>query len=133
MFHFANCEGYIRDAYLIQAITNTVWRTRGLGSDDASSDLCLPNEAEYSFSGTHETTYSEHLEPRLREIELVYYEENPNARTFANPQLHDWVKANRLELLDAVWTLSGTGSTKASPRAAPSPRSKPGAVSRAGS
>ena len=104
MFHFANCEGHIHDRYLIQAVTNTIWRTRGLGSDNAASDLCLPNEAEYSFSGTHDVTYSEHLEPRLREIELVYYEEDPNGRTFANPQLHDWVKLNRLEMLDALWT-----------------------------
>ena len=104
-FHFANCEGHLHDRYLIQAVTNTVWCDRNMGSNDASSDLQLPNESDYSFSGTHDMHYSEHFEPRLREIELCYYEENPNARTFENPQLHKWVKENRHPLLSAIYSL----------------------------
>ena len=38
-FHFANCQGYLQDKYFIQAITDPVWRTRLLGSNNAQSDL----------------------------------------------------------------------------------------------
>jgi hypothetical protein len=103
--HFANCQGYIDDKYFIAAITNSVWNDRLLGSNDAKSDLEIPNEAEFSMSANMGLTYKEDIEPRSRRIELAFYEEHDNARTFPNPFLHDWLKENRARILSAIHAL----------------------------
>jgi hypothetical protein len=48
--HFANCQYYLEDPYLIQAITAPTFNSRALGSNDANADLQLVNEIEYSIS-----------------------------------------------------------------------------------
>lgn len=101
-FHFANCQGYLQDKYFIQAVTDSVWRTRLLGSNNAQSDLLISNEAEYSLSANAGLTYREDVEPRLRKIELAYYEEDANSRTFPVPDLHGWATQNRSLLLSAA-------------------------------
>jgi hypothetical protein len=100
-FHFANCQGYLQDKYFIQAITDSAWRVRLLGSNNAQSDLLIPNEAEYSLSANTGLTYREDVEPRLRKIELAYYEEDANSRVFPVEDLHGWA-ANQRPLLLSV-------------------------------
>src|SRR4029077_17657183 len=78
MMHFANCQGFIESATVIQAITGNLWRTRALGSTSAESDLELPNEIEFSISANVGLTYCEDLEPRMRKIELAFYDEFEN-------------------------------------------------------
>jgi hypothetical protein len=112
-FHFANCQDYLQDKYFIQAITDSVWRTRLLGSNNAQSDLLIPNEAEYSISANTGLTYREDVEPRMRKIDLVYYEEDANSRIFPVEDLHGWATQNRSSLLSAAhsiyqyWTKNG--------------------------
>ena len=118
--HFANCQGHLDDRYFIQAITGSTWNARQLGSNNAASDLKLPNEAEYSISANVGLTYREDVEPRSRKIELAYYEENENERTFPNPDLHGWLKENRALVLSAVhacfehWVKKGMPAGKTS-------------------
>jgi hypothetical protein len=102
MMHFANCQGFIESAPFIQAITAQVWRTRALGSTSAESDLELPNEIEYSISANVGLTYREDLEPRLRKIELAFYDEHENSRKFPKAFLHEWVTQNRSLILSAI-------------------------------
>jgi hypothetical protein len=68
--HFSNCQVYLQDQYLIQAITNPVINGRRLGSNDASSDLSIPNEMEFSISANVGLTFREDLGPRMRKSTL---------------------------------------------------------------
>ena len=86
--HFSNCQFYLQDQYLTQAITNQIIGGRSLGTNNASSDLCLPNEMEFSLSGNVGMTHREDFENRMRKIELAYFEEDFNDRAFKNPFLH---------------------------------------------
>src|SRR5215831_6593184 len=93
--HFSNCQVYLEDQYLTQALTNPVISGRRLGSNDASSDLSIPNEIEFSLSANVGLTYREDLEPRMRNIELAFFEEDANSRVFQNPFLHQWAAEHR--------------------------------------
>jgi hypothetical protein len=104
-FHFANCQGYLADKYFIQAITDRVWRDRLLGSNDAASDLQIINESEYSVSANQGLTYREDVEPRLRKIDLVFYEEDANSRVFPVEDLHGWAIDHRPLVLSAVYSV----------------------------
>lgn len=105
MMHFANCQHHLDDVGFIQAITAPTIGARSLGSNDAKSDLELPNEIDFSISANIGLTYREDVEPRLRKIELAFFEEDPNKRTFPNPFLHDWLKENRVRVLSAVHSI----------------------------
>jgi hypothetical protein len=105
MMHFANCQYHLNDPHFIQAVTGPTINARSLGSNDAKSDLELPNEIDYSLSANVGLTYRDDVEPRLRKIELAFFEEDPNKRTFPNPFLHDWIKANRGQVLSAIHSL----------------------------
>jgi len=80
---------------------------------NAQSDLLIPNEAEYSLSANTGLTYREDVEPRMRKIDLAYYDEDANARVFPVEDLHGWATQNRSLLLSAVhsvyqyWTKNG--------------------------
>jgi len=50
-------------------------------------------------------TYREVVAPRLRKIELAFFEEDPNKRTFPNPFLHDWLRENRVRVLSAIHSI----------------------------
>jgi hypothetical protein len=104
MMHFANCQHYLDDVGLIQAITAPTLSARSLGSNDAASDLELPNEIDFSLSANG-LTYREDFEPRMRKIPLEFFEEDPNKRTFPNPFLHNWVRENRVKILSAIYSL----------------------------
>ena len=103
--HFANCQGYIQDAVLTQAITSNTFAARNLGSTGAGADLKLPNEIEFSMSANVGLTFREDIEPRTRKISLCFFAENPNGRKFSKPDLHGWVLRNRSELLGAIHAL----------------------------
>lgn len=105
MMHFANCQHHLNDAAFIQAVTAPRISARSLGSNDAESDLDLPNEIDYSLSANVGLTYREDVEPRLRKIELEFFEEDANKRAFPNPFLHDWIRANRGQVLSAIHSL----------------------------
>jgi DNA polymerase family A/3'-5' exonuclease/Bifunctional DNA primase/polymerase, N-terminal len=100
--HFSNCQVFLQDQYLTQALTNRIINARRLGSNEASSDLSIPNEMEYSISANVGLTYREDLEPRMRKIELAFYEEDANSRRFNRPFLHQEVKDNRSVILSAI-------------------------------
>src|SRR5260221_3540237 len=102
MMHFANCQHHLNDPYLIQAITDQTLHGRALGSNEARSHLSLSNEIDYSIPSNVGLTYREDVEPRLRKIELEFFEEDANKRTFPNPYLHDWAKENRGRILSAI-------------------------------
>ena len=102
MMHFANCQHHLDDSAFIQAITGPTLNARSLGATDGKSDLELPNEIDYSFSANVGFTYREDIEPRCRKVDLAYYEENANNRSFPNPQLHSWLKNHRFEILEAI-------------------------------
>ena len=118
-FHFANCQDYLHDKYFIQAITDSVWRVRLLGSNNAQSDLLIQNEAEYSLSANTGLTYREDVEPRLRKIELAYYDEDPNSRVFPVEDLHGWAIQNRSLLLSAAHSIYSYWTAKGCPKAHP--------------
>jgi DNA polymerase I-like protein with 3'-5' exonuclease and polymerase domains len=103
--HFSNCQDYLEDPYLTQALTNPVINGRRLGSNDASSDLSVPNEIDFSLSANVGHTYREDFEPRMRKIELAYFEEDPNERAFKDKFLHRTVKENRAIILSAIAAL----------------------------
>jgi hypothetical protein len=118
-FHFANCQGHLSDKYFIQAITDMIWRARLLGSNDAASDLQVPNEAEYSLSANQGMTMREDVEPRLRKIDLVFYEEDANSRIFPVEDLHGWARINRPQLLSAAYTIFDYWKKKGMPEGKP--------------
>jgi DNA polymerase-1 len=105
MLHFANCQGHIQDAVFIGAITSKTFGARNLGSTDARSDLTLPNEIEFSISANIGLTFRPDVEPRTRRITLEFPEDNANGREFPNPELHDWVRQHRREILSAIDSL----------------------------
>jgi DNA polymerase I-like protein with 3'-5' exonuclease and polymerase domains len=105
LMHFSNCQFHLEDPYLTQALTNPVINGRRLGSNDASSDLSIPNEIEFSLSANVGLTYREDFEPRMRKIELAYFEEDPNERKFTDKFLHRTVHENRGATLSAIAAL----------------------------
>jgi len=105
MMHFANCQHHLDDVGFIQAITAPTLCARSLGANDAKSDLELLNEIDYSISANIGLTYREDVEPRLRKIELAFFEEDPNKRQFPKPFLHQWVRENRVTILSAIYSL----------------------------
>ncbi len=105
MLHFANCQGHIQDAAFIGAITSKTFGARNLGSTEAKSDLTLPNEIEFSLSANIGLTFRPDVEPRTRRITLEFPEDNSNGRNFPNPELLDWVRQHRADLLSAIDSL----------------------------
>jgi hypothetical protein len=103
--HFANCQGFIQDPHFIGAITSKTFSARNIGSTDARADLILPNEVEFSLSANVGLTFREDIAPRTRRIALEFFEETPNSRRFAKPDLHGWVLTHRPAIIGAVAAL----------------------------
>jgi hypothetical protein len=114
--HFSNCVGHIKDENLYQAVTNTEIKGRLLGSNSASADLSIPNEIEFSLSANLGTTARPDFEPRTRKIELAYYIEDPNSRTFPDTYLHRTVAGMRSEVLTAIASLFHNWAQKGFPK-----------------
>ncbi len=111
--HFSNCQGHLSDPFLAQALTNPTLRGRLLGANNAASDLEVPNEMDFSLSGNIGLTWREDFGFRMRQINLAFFQEDPNTRIFRNPLLHHSLTQNRPEFLSALnscwshWAKSG--------------------------
>jgi hypothetical protein len=105
MAYFANCQHHLSDPTFLTAITDSVFRTRMLGTTSAASDLELANETEYALSGNTGITCIEDYERRLRKILLEAYEEDINSRQFNRSDLWGWIVDNRSLILSAIHTL----------------------------
>lgn len=100
--HFANMKGHVRFSALEAATDNSgVWEDRILGH---STNISLPNEADFSFSANVGTSWEPDIEARSRRITLHFAAEDVNGRRFKH-DLHKFIQSNRPRLLGAVWTL----------------------------
>jgi DNA polymerase I-like protein with 3'-5' exonuclease and polymerase domains len=101
-FHLANMKGHVRYAALEAATDNSgIWEDRRLG---VSETLVLPNETEFSFSANN-ATWEPDIERRCRRIRLRFTPEDINGHRYRQPNLLDWVRQNRSELLSAIAAL----------------------------
>lgn len=101
--HFANIKGHVRYASLEAATDNSrVWQDRILGGN---TEVSLPNEAEFSFSGNAGTTWEPDIEGRARRIALHYEKEEINNRRFRHTDLHHFVSVNRSRVLSCICAL----------------------------
>jgi hypothetical protein len=103
--HFSNQQAYIDHGSFIKALTSESITGRNLGSNRAQDALQLPNEMEFSMSLNVGTNWRDDLPGRMRGIDLAYYEEDPNSRTFNDPFLHDTIRQNRDYWLSAIAAL----------------------------
>jgi hypothetical protein len=103
--HFANCQDHLQDPQLMTAISDYEYCTRGLGRNDASSDLRLRNEIDFSLSANIGMTCREDFRRRRRRISLAFYGEHENERTFNQSDLWGWILRNRSRVLSAINSL----------------------------
>jgi hypothetical protein len=115
VLHFSNCQGYLDDAAFTQAITAPFISARQLGSNSANAHQGAPNLADYSISLNVGSTCREDLVARSRPIELAFYSEDPNSRTFPKPDLHGWIVENRSRIISAIFALFKRWTEKGCP------------------
>jgi DNA polymerase I-like protein with 3'-5' exonuclease and polymerase domains len=97
--HFGNVRGHVASKALEQAITSKHWEDRILGGNQNQT---FPNEIEFSMSTNVGTTWTPDLEHRMIIIDLFLARENPNDRTFKHPNLHQWARERRPEILSTL-------------------------------
>ena len=97
--HFGNIRGHVASKALEQAITSKYWEDRILGGNQNQT---FPNEIEFSMSTNVGTTWTPDLEHRMIIIDLFLARENPNDRTFKHPNLHQWARERRPEILSTL-------------------------------
>ncbi len=100
--HFANNKGYINNAILEAFLTNPRFSDRALGRNEM---LNFNNEMDVSGSGNVGIGFTADLANRSRFINLFLACEDANLRNFNNPNLHEWVKDNRGQILSALFAL----------------------------
>lgn len=103
--HFSNNKGTINNAMIENIITSRTFSDRLLGKNEVAT---FDNELEFSMSGNFGVNLSPDLANRSRVINLFLDIEDPNARTFQTPKLHEWVLENRALILSAIYTLVKT-------------------------
>ena len=103
--HSSNNKGHINSAELESAITSEYVIDRLLGQ---TAMLQLPNLIEYSLSANTGITYTSDLSRRCVFINLFFADEDPNGRTFSNPNLHEWVTEHRSEVLSSLYAFIRT-------------------------
>lgn len=103
--HSSNNKGHINSAELESAITSEHVIDRLLGQ---STMIQLPNLIEYSLSANTGITYTSDLSRRCVFINLFFADEDPNGRTFTNPNLHEWVAEHRSDILSALYAFIRT-------------------------
>jgi len=101
-FHSSNNEGRLYSSILEQIATNEMYSDRLLGGN---RNVSLPNILEISLSANIGLVYSLDLQERSIIINLFYPRDNPNKRTFKQPNLHEYVKQHRSEILSAIYAL----------------------------
>lgn len=100
--HFSNCKGHLDNTILEQIITNKTFADRLLGKNE---ELIMDNEMDFSLSGNLGISYTPDVEQRSRVIHFMLNIEDPNTRSFVNPNLHGWVLENRSKILGSMFTL----------------------------
>lgn len=100
--HMSNNRGFINSAQLESISTNENFSDRILGSN---TTLTFPNTLELSLSANTGVTYTPDLTNRCIFINLFLTLENPNDRSFKNPDLHGWVTSHRSDILSALYAL----------------------------
>ena len=102
ILHSSNNKGHLNSAELEALATKEVYSDRQLGSNVS---LEFPNVLELSLSANIGLSYTPDLAQRSIFVNLFLDIEDPNARTFHNPDLHGWAKAHRSDILSALYTL----------------------------
>jgi hypothetical protein len=102
VFHSSNNRGFLNSAELEGLITREFHRDRKLG---ANVEFTFPNTLTLSISANSGLTYTPDLQYRSIFINLFLDVEDPNQRTFKNPNLHGWVKEHRSDIISALYTL----------------------------
>jgi hypothetical protein len=117
--HFSNQQKHVSHATFIQAITSESIAGRNLGSNRAEDALKLPNEMEFSISYNAGITYRPDLPDRIRRIDLEFFEEDANSRTFSDPYLHATVASLRSRYISAIAALIQNWVDKSCPKGTP--------------
>ncbi len=113
IIHSSNNKGHLNSAELEALITKEHYVDRQLGSNTI---LDFPNTLTISLSANTGLTYTADLQRRSIFVNLVLDIENPNTRTFENPDLHGWVKAHRSDVLSALYALVQNWVEKGMPK-----------------
>lgn len=100
--HFGNNKGLINNSVLEDLITAPVYENRLLGKNQS---VKFNNDLEISMSGNTGVSFTMDLRKRLIAISLRLKVEDPNARKFTNPYLHEWVRDNRDLVLSSLYAL----------------------------
>ncbi len=100
--HSSNNKGFLNSATLEGFSTSENWEDRQLG---VNLMLKFPNTIELSLSANTGITYTPDLAARCIFVNLFFSAEDPNQRRFEEPNLHEWIKENRGDLVSAYFTL----------------------------
>jgi len=100
--HSSNNKGFINSPALESLVTAQWWDDRILGKNDTYRG---PNTIETSISCNSGTTYTPDFAARCLFIRLFFGDEDPNKRTFKQPDLHGWVLEHRSEVVSALYAL----------------------------
>lgn len=100
--HFSNNKGFINNAVFESIITAEKYSDRVLGKSEI---MTFENEIDFSWSGNCGIGFTPDFANRCRFIRMFLDIEDANARVFENPNLHNWVRANRGLILSALYTL----------------------------
>ena len=111
--HFANNKGHLDNSVFEAVVTNEKFSDRLLGRNQT---LCFDNELDISCSGNIGITYTPDFANRCRFIKLFLNIEDANSRIFENPNLHEWIKNNRSNLLSALYALVREWYEKGKPK-----------------
>jgi hypothetical protein len=110
--HFSNNKGFIDNAVFEAVTTAEKYSDRVLGRNEI---LTFDNELDFSLSGNIGVGFTPDFANRCRFIRLFLDIENANLREFKNPQLHNWVTANREKIISALYALVRNWRDKGSP------------------
>jgi hypothetical protein len=100
--HSSNNTGYLKSGMFTHFITNKYFSDRILGTNQNAQ---FPNLVEMSLSANTGITYTPDLSGRSIFVNLFLAIEDPNKRVFENPDLHNWVKEHRSDLISALYAL----------------------------
>ena len=102
LIHSSNNKGFLNSPELESLVTKEVYVDRQLGSNTL---LEFPNTLTISLSANTGLTYPADLQRRAIFVNLFLDLEDPNARVFANPDLHGWTREHRSDVLSALYAL----------------------------
>lgn len=100
--HFSNNKGRLNNSVFESVTTAERFSDRLLGKNES---VTFDNEMDFSFSGNLGITLTPDLTNRTIFIKLFLDLEDANKRRFDNPNLHEWVKNNRNQVLSALYSL----------------------------